>query len=103
MTKRLMGILIFMSLLLSACAGTPNQESTGQYFDDSATTARVKTALMSASITDYSLVSVSTSDGVVQLNGYVSSDQQAELAGTTAQGVPGVNQVENNLVVKASD
>lgn len=32
-----------------------------------------------------------------------SSDQLQELAGTVAQDVPGVNQVDNNLVVKDSD
>ena len=100
--NRWLGIAILGSILCG-CAGTPNQQSTGQYFDDSATTMRVKTALLNTSITDYSLISVSTYQGVVQLNGYVDSDQQSELAGTTAQGVPGVNQVENNLVVKASD
>ncbi len=95
--------LILAVVSLSACAGTSTQESSGQYFDDSATTLRVKTALADASVSDLSLVSVSTQNGVVQLNGYVSSDQLQELAGTVAQGVPGVNQVENNLVVKDSD
>ena len=100
--NRWLGMAAF-GLILSGCAGTPNQPSTGQYFDDSATTLRVKTALMNTSVTNYSMISVSTDNGVVQLNGYVDSDQQAELAATTAQGVPGVNQVENNLVVKASN
>ena len=92
-----------LGLILSGCAGTPTQPSTGQYFDDSATTMRVKTALMNTSVTNYSMISVTTNNGVVELDGNVGSDQQAELAATTAQGVAGVNQVINNLVVKASD
>ncbi len=89
--------------LLICCLGGCATAPSNPYLADSETTLRVKTALMNTSIVDYSMISVTTNNGVVELNGYVSSDQEQELAGTTAEGVPGVNQVENNLVVKASD
>jgi hyperosmotically inducible protein len=99
-TIRWLGLVLF-SLGLTACASS--SQSNNSYWSDSETTLRVKTALMDASVSDLSLVSVTTNHGVVELDGYVSSDQLQELAGTVAQGVPGVNQVENNLVVKDSD
>ncbi len=96
------GLLVF-SLSLSACASASSQGGGDSYWSDSGTTLRVKTALMSAGVVDFSLISVSTHNGVVELDGSVGSDQEQELAGTTAQGVSGVKQVENNLTVNASD
>ncbi len=92
-----------LSLALTGCAATPTQESTGQYFDDSAITLKVKTALLNAGVTTFARVSVSTHKGVVDLSGSVSTGQAAELAGTTAQGISGVKQVDNNIKVNLSE
>ena len=96
-------IAVICGLSLAGCASTGTSQGSDPYWSDSGTTLHVKTALMSAGVVKFSLISVTTNQGVVQLNGSVSSAQEQELAGTIARGVSGVRQVENNLVVNASD
>ena len=72
------------------------------YMDDSDITAKVKSALVDAKDIKSNDISVNTSKGVVTLNGFVSSQDQAERAVTLAKGVEGVKSVSDKLHVKDS-
>jgi hyperosmotically inducible protein len=84
----------------AGCASTPQHESAGEYTDDSAITAKVKTALLEDPGLKSLSVSVETYRGVVLLSGFVNSPVQIEKAVSTARGVSGVQSVKNDLHVK---
>ena len=82
------------------CAGTSTKESTGEYFDDSAITTKVKAAILQEPTLKSSEINVETFKGVVQLSGFVNSPQVVSRAVEVARGVNGVKSVTNNLIVK---
>lgn len=90
-------------VLLSACAPTRTTKSAGEQVDDSAITARVKTALArDLGAGDSIRTDVETFRGTVQLNGFVDAADKKERATSIARNVKGVQRVENNLVVSSS-
>lgn len=95
-------IAFFAAVLatLVGCAGTETSASTGQKIDDAAITTKVKTALIRSDQVDANDVNVETFKGVVQLNGFVESREEASAAVDLARDVRGVQEVENNLRVK---
>jgi osmotically-inducible protein OsmY len=93
-------VSIGLITLFLGCAATQNRESTGQYVDDSAITAKVKTAIFDEPSLKVFQISVETFKGVVQLSGFVNSEQIVRKAGDVAGRVEGVRSVTNNLVVK---
>ncbi|WP_337262488.1 MULTISPECIES: molecular chaperone OsmY [unclassified Serratia (in: enterobacteria)] len=70
------------------------------YMDDSATTAKVKSALVEDKAIKSTDISVVTEKGVVTLSGFVSSQAQAERAVAAAGKVAGVKSVSDKLHVK---
>jgi osmotically-inducible protein OsmY len=98
MVKLLVCIGLITQLL--GCAATQNRESTGQYVDDSAITTKVKAAIFDEPSLKVFQISVETFKGVVQLSGFVNSEQIVRKAGEVAGRVEGVRSVTNNLVVK---
>ncbi|HUV99150.1 MAG TPA: BON domain-containing protein [Gallionella sp.] len=93
----------FMALaLLSSlgCASTPTQESTGQYFDDSIITTKVKAAIFNEPTLKSSEIKVTTIKGVVELSGQVSSRSEIRKAVEVAREVKGVQSIRNNLQSK---
>ncbi|OIQ98002.1 osmotically-inducible protein Y precursor [mine drainage metagenome] len=84
----------------SGCVETRTTDSTGQYVDDSVITAKVKSALLGDNNVKSFAVSVETVKGVVQLSGFVNTQDQKDAAGKDARGVAGVKEVKNNLIVK---
>lgn len=85
---------------LSGCAGTTTRESTGEYVDDASTTTKVKAAFVKDDNVKARDVSVETFKGVVQLSGFVNTQEEKSRAGQIAAGVVGVRDVKNNIVVK---
>jgi hyperosmotically inducible protein len=71
--------------------------------EDAALTAKVKTALVASPSAKASQVDVESKDGVVQLKGYVDSQEHIAAAQSAAAGVQGVTKVENNLKVQTSE
>src|SRR3990172_8383498 len=68
--------------------------------DDSAITTKVKAALLAEpGIRSYQ-ISVETFKGVVQLSGFVDTQQQKSKAGEIVWSVDGVRSVKNNILVK---
>lgn len=94
-------VALVAALTIAACtSSTRTTESTGEYVDDAAITSKVKTALLSDSGLKSFNIGVETYKNVVQLSGFVNSDQVKAHAGQVAAGVPGVKSVRNDLVVK---
>ena len=100
--KRLINNLLF-SLVLAmttvGCAGSPTQESTGEYFDDSLITAKVKSSLLADSRVRSQDIGVETFKGTVQLSGFVDSKAIANAAVDIARRIKGVKAVNNSLVI----
>lgn len=94
--------LIFSVLIVTAvaCASTPKHESAGQYVDDSGITTKVKSKLAADNLLKSFEIGVETYKGVVQLSGFVDSQQMVNKAGQVAMSVKGVRSVRNDLVVK---
>ncbi len=84
----------------TGCASTSKQESTGQYFDNSIITTKVKTAIFSEPTLKSLQINVETFKGEVQLSGFVDSAESVKKAGEVARGVEGVVEIKNDLVVK---
>jgi hyperosmotically inducible protein len=97
----LIGLLGAGPLVVSGCAGTPERESTGEYFDDGVITSKVKTALFRDPDVSSLQVNVETYKGQVQLSGFVDTSQQKTTAEQIARSVPGAKSVTNSIVVKS--
>jgi osmotically-inducible protein OsmY len=98
MVKFLVGIVLITVFL--GCAATQKHESTGQYVDDSVITTKVKAAIFNEPTLKSLQINVKTYQGVVQLSGFVDSDQSVKKAGEIAVSIEGVKSVENDLIVK---
>ena len=89
---------------LGACASSDDREtrrSTGEFTDDAALTAKVKSAIATdAGAKTAAVVNVETYRGVVQLTGFVDSDEQATRAVSAAKKVQGVRSVKNDIRLK---
>ena len=84
---------------LGACAssGDDSRRSAGEFTDDAALTAKVKTAIATdAGAKTAAAVNVETYRGVVQLTGFVESDEQVTRAVSAAKKVQGVRSVKND-------
>src|SRR6185437_14539185 len=69
----------------------------GRATDDRTITEDVRSALASNPDTETSRIQVSTADGIVQLAGFVDSEEQRDAAGSIASRVQGVRHVDNDL------
>jgi osmotically-inducible protein OsmY len=86
--------------LLAACAGSPRTESTGEYIEDSAITARVKAAVLAEPGLRSAEINVETFKGRVQLSGFVNSQADIDRAVLLVRGMPGVSSVKNDMRLK---
>ena len=93
-------VILMLIATFMACASTPTRESTGEYVDDSVITTKVKSLLAEDDFLKSFKISVETFKGVVQLSGFVNSQQAVDKAGQIARSVKGVSSVKNNLIVK---
>ena len=85
---------------LMGCASSAKHESTGQYVDDTAITAKVKKDIFDEPTLKSAEINVETFKGVVQLSGFVSSQDNVNTAMATARAVNGVTSVKNDMRVK---
>jgi hyperosmotically inducible protein len=89
--------------LLSACASSETKRSTGEFTDDAALTAKVKSAIATdVGARTAAAINIETYRGVVQLTGFVSSPEQAQRAEDAANKVEGVRSVKNDVRIKPS-
>ena len=96
--KHRFALVIAAALLgLAGCATSPGGTS---WFDDAATTAKVKKAIFNEPTLKTMNVSVTTEDGVVALSGTVKSKAERTKATAIAGKVEGVKKVKNDLKVE---
>ena len=93
-------VLLIMIAVISACASTSKQESTGDCIDDSVITTKVKSQLAADDFLKSFQISVETYKSNVQLSGFVASKAAVDKAGEIARNVNGVKLVKNDLIVK---
>jgi osmotically-inducible protein OsmY len=93
-------LALVLVLSVAGCAGTKVTESTGEYFDDSMITAKIKSAILSDSRLKSMDITVSTFKGIVQLSGFVDSKGVVDRAVQVSRTIKGVKAVNNSLVVK---
>lgn len=95
-----LALILWLSGMLTSCATTGAPGGFGGYVSDSATTAKVKLALISNQDVSARAISVTTNNGVVKLSGTAASQQEADTAAAIAQGIPNVKAVQNEVAVK---
>ena len=88
-----------LSIIIMACVASPGHESTGEFFDSSTTTAKVKSTLVNQLGTTGLAVQVKTFKDEVQLSGFVATLRLKQRAGIIAAGVDGVRKVRNDIIV----
>lgn len=91
--------------LAAGCAssGGQSQRGTAEVSDDAALTAKVKTAIATdVGARAASSINVETYRGVVELSGFVDSQEMANRALAAAKKVSGIKTLKNDLRVKAS-
>jgi hyperosmotically inducible periplasmic protein len=75
----------------------------GRATDDRTISENVRSALASNPETENSRIQVTTSEGVVQLAGFVNTEDQRAAAGSVASSVQGVRHVDNDLRLNPAD
>ena len=94
------GALPIVCGVTGCTTGSRYKQSTGEYIDDHTLSSHVKKALGEDHQYKYSDVNVVTFKGVVQLSGFVNTNDQKNRAGDLARNVHGVKEIENNITVK---
>lgn len=106
LTTTLAGV---MTLSMVACSESAETSTTGpvapsttvgDQIDDSVVTTRVKTALLDSTEVSGFDIQVETRKGEVMLSGFVDNQPQIDLAVMVAQGIEGVQSVDNKLSLK---
>lgn len=93
------GLAACVVLMGTGCMGTGDRTA-GRELDDRIVNSRVKDALQESPTYKFEEVRVMTYGGVVQLSGFVSTDQQKSKAAELARQVDGVHEVINNISLK---
>ena len=93
-------VLLMVIAAFAACAATRTQESAGEYVDDSVITNKVKALLAEDDFLKSFQISVETRKGIVQLSGFVDSQNAVNKAVQITRDVKGVKSIKNNLIVK---
>lgn len=73
----------------------------GQAVEDTTITTKVKAKIIDAELLDGTDIDVTTTQGVVKLEGVVASAEMRDMAGKLAMAVEGVKSVENDIELKS--
>ncbi|MBL0011729.1 MAG: BON domain-containing protein [Nitrosomonas sp.] len=92
--------LITLMVFFLGCASTSKQEGTGEYFDDTVITTKVKAEILNEPSLKSAEINVETFKGVVQLSGFVNSQADINKAVEVVGRVKGVKSVRNDMRVK---
>lgn len=92
--------LLMLMAFFVGCAPTPTREGTGEYFDDTVITTKVKAAIFAEPTLKSAEINVETFKGAVQLSGFVSSQAAVDKAVEVARAVKGVKSVKNDMRLK---
>jgi len=94
---------LFFAIVLAAlmgCASTATQEGTGEYVDDAVITTKVKAEIFNEPSLKSAEINVETFKGMVQLSGFVNSQDDINRAVRVARSVKGVVSVRNDMRLK---
>ena len=94
---------LFFAIVLAAlmgCASTATQEGTGEYVDDAVITTKVKAEIFNEPSLKSAEINVETFKGMVQLSGFVNSQDDINRAVRVARSVKGVVSVKNDMRLK---
>lgn len=94
-------LMVLMMATVIGCAGSATQESTGEHFDDAWITTKVKASLIEDPIVKAREVKVETFKGMVQLSGFVESQEAMDRAIEIASSIKGVTSVKNDMRIKS--
>ena len=95
-------LAISLIAALGACSKPGEQSTAGQYLDDATMTAKVKADLMKDDSVKATEIKVETTQGVVQLSGFVGSEDARKRAEELAKSIAGVKSVRNDLAVQSA-
>lgn len=93
-------MLAALCIGLAGCAGSPTKESTGEVFDDSAITTKVKASFVKDPEVSALKIGVETFKGVVQLSGFAKTSREKQKAEQLTREVKGVKSVRNDIIVR---
>ncbi len=91
---------LVLVVFMVGCSGSRHKASTGEYIDDSVITTKVKAEIFNDPLLKVFQINVETFKGVVQLSGFVNSEQASTRASKVARSVKGVTEVKNSLIIK---
>ncbi|PWU11622.1 MAG: transporter [Verrucomicrobia bacterium] len=83
----------------TGCAVTQHRETAGAYVDDKKIAAEIKTKMYRDPMVKGTQVKVQSLNGVVELSGFVESQQAKDRAEQIAASTPGVVRVYNSLIL----
>lgn len=89
------------ALMLCACAGGPNERSTGEVIDDTTIFSKTKAAMVADPEIKATSVDVDVKNGTVTLTGVARSEAEKKKMVDTAWGVKGVKAVMTKIEVRA--
>ena len=89
-----------MLAFLVGCAATSKQEGTGEYFDDTILTTKVKAAVINEPSLKSAEINVETFKGIVQLSGFVKTSAERSKATELTRQVAGVKSVKDDIRLK---
>lgn len=92
-----LSVAFFATSVTSLAAAADNRAR------DARVTEQVKAALATDDTIDARAIEVQTRDGVVQLSGFVNSEDERTAALLRARGAPGVQEVRNDLSIREDD
>ena len=98
-------LVLLGALALAACATKEpeTRRTSGEFTDDAAVTARVKSAIATdVGARTAAAINIETFRGTVQLTGFVDSKEQAAKAEAAAKKVDGVRSVKNDVRIKST-
>ena len=91
---------IAVATLLGGCAVAREQQTVGQYVDDTTITTQVKAKFADDGAVAATAISVETMKGMVQLSGFAKSWAERDRAEALARSVKGVTGVRNDIIVR---
>jgi hyperosmotically inducible protein len=100
---KVQAVILATSLVMlgaSGCAVTSGQSTTGEYIDDAALTASVKSKLAEDKTVSASRISVESMKGVVQLSGFATSAAEKQRAVELARSTKGVRAVDDSIQIQ---
>lgn len=78
-------------------------EEAGEYIDDAVITTKVKAVIFEDDNLSSMDINVETSDGIVQLSGFVEDSADIDTAENLAETVKGVKEVQNDIQVRKNN